>query len=108
MELLAFFLPIYAIAFMALFLLRRMLWLAVGGGAAIILVIVLRHFLDQAGGGESALGGYLMILVAALGFAVGAAARLAIALLRLRWPDKALNKPIGLLFFFGVPLAIAA
>src|SRR4051812_17579292 len=107
MELALFFLPIYAVAFLAAFLLRRPIWLAGGSVAAIILIVVLYGLLQHNGGGESALGGYLAIYTFAIGFAVGGAARLALILLRLRWKSKALAVPIALLFFFGVPLAIS-
>ena len=106
MELFFFFLPFYAVAFITLFALRKATWLAGGIVAAVVVIVILYRLLDQGGGGESALGGYLAILVMIVGFAAGGTARLAIILLRLRWPEKALGRPVGLLFFFGVPLLI--
>ena len=106
MELFLFFAPFYALAFLALFAVRQPAWLTGGAVAASVLIVILYRLLQQGGGGESALGGYVAIIITALGFAVGATARIAVILARARWPDKVPAAPVGLLFFFGVPLAI--
>ncbi|HEY0163740.1 MAG TPA: hypothetical protein VGB39_00020, partial [Sphingomicrobium sp.] len=102
------FLPFYTVAFVALFALRRPAWLAGGAVAAVLLIVLLFRLLSQAGGGESALGGYLLIYVVAAGFATGGMARLVVMLLGLRWRDRSMAGPIGLLFFVAVPLSLFA
>jgi hypothetical protein len=108
MALALFFLLFYAGAFLALFVLRRLAWLAVGTVVAIVSIVGLLRLLEDVGGGEGSLGWFIAIVAAAIGAAAGAAARLAVMLLGLRWKDAALTRPIGLLILFGVPLAFAA
>ena len=104
MKLLLFFAPIYGLAFIAMFAIRRVLWLALALPAALVLIFLLVTLGTQ-GMGEAGLGPYLMGVVAAIGFASGTAARL--TLLALRWGDsRRRTAAVGLLFLCGVPLTL--
>ncbi len=94
---------LYAVAFGAMFMLREPAWLA--GGALLAFLAVIGHFaLGRNATGDAGIGVFIFGVVAAVGFASGAGARL--TLLTLNWGEsRQRSTVVGLLFLFGIPLA---
>ena len=104
MKELLFFAPIYGLAFLAMFAIRRALSLAVALPGALLLTAVLVNSATE-GKGEAGLGLYLMGVTAALGFLAGAAARAALLVIRRR-TQRVPAAAVALLFLFGFPLGL--
>ena len=95
---------LYAVAFGALFMLREPAWLA-GGGLLAFLAVIGHFALGRNATGDAGMGVFIFGVVAAVGFASGAAARA--TLLALRWGDSRRHTAaVGLLFLCGVPLTL--
>lgn len=101
-----FLLVFYGVPFVALFLLRRSRWLAIGVGIAIAMTASL-WIAVQNSSGDAGMGAFFVFAAALVGFLSGLGARLVLfAIARARDEKAPPEKLVGLLFFFGVPLVI--
>ena len=101
----AFFLLFYSVPFLALFLLPRLRWLAIGAAVASLIVGGLFAAMQRSSG-DAGIGAFLMFVVVALGFASGAVGRLALLALGPRGGGRKATLLAAALSYVTLPVLI--
>lgn len=101
----AFFLLFYSVPFLALFLLPRLRWLAIGAGFALLLVGALLAVLQRSSG-DAGIAAFLTFVVVTLGFVSGGVGRLALIALGPRGKGRKTTLLVAAVAYATLPALI--